>query len=202
MIPVVLKPEYPEFDRQVRSPGQKFLAENPNPTSRQFKSKNYWSRALPELHAAYAGICAYTAMYLPDRGSVDHYKPKTLFPRLAYEWSNFRLANGKVNSTKGNSADILDPSEIGEDWFFLDVPSCLIRANPNLQKDERVRVNQTINSLRLNDDDTYVEERCNILVAYARRHISIEFLEERYPFIAKEILRQNLQDELRRLFKL
>ncbi len=202
MIPVSLKSEYPEFDAQVRQPGKTFLEATPSPTSAQFKRKNYWTRSLAELHAAYSGICAYTSMYLPDRGSVDHYWPKTAYPELAYEWSNFRLANGRINSTKGNSLDVLDPFDIGDDWFCLDIPSCLIRANAELGRAVTLRINRTINSLRLNSDDTHVQERCNILIALAKGDVMYQFLEQRYPFLAREIDRQGLRDQLAAIFKL
>ena len=63
-------------------------------------------------------------------------------------------------------------------------------------------INTTINSLRLNDDDYYVQERCNILIDYAKGEVSLNFLKRRYPFIAKEVVRQNLGADLALLFKL
>jgi hypothetical protein len=203
MIRVDPAPEYPDFDGQVRVPGAAFLATCPTPTSEQFRKKNFWNRAARELHAAYSGICAYTAMYLPEQGSVDHFLPKSDYPDLAYEWSNFRLASGRVNSSKGNQIHILDPFDIENDWFYIDIPTCLLRPNPDLGKDLRARIKGTINSLRLNQDDNYVQERCNILIEYACGDISKNFLQRRYPFLAKEIDRQGLaQEALRELFKL
>jgi hypothetical protein len=192
MIRVILAPEYPNFEAEVRAPGTSFLLSCPNPTSEQFKRKNYWTRAAKDLHAAYSGICAYTAMYLPDQWSVDHFRPKSAFPSLAYEWTNFRLASGRVNSSKGNQTNIIDPVDVESDWFFLDIPSCLLRPNPNLDKATRSRINGTINSLRLNQDDNHVQERCNILMAFARGDILEGFLSRRYPFLSKEIVRQGL----------
>lgn len=195
-------PEYPGFDTEVRQRGAAFLATCPTPTSDQFKKKNYWTRAAKELHNAYRGICAYTAMYLPEQGSVDHFFPKTTYPHLAYEWSNFRLASGRVNSAKGHNTNILDPFTIEDDWFQMDIPTCLIRANPTLEKRVRSQVSETINSLRLNQDDNYVQDRCDILIDYARGDISLAFVRRRYPFLAKEVERQQLgQNELKALFK-
>lgn len=203
LIRVAQKPEYPGFDSQVRQPGAAFLSVCPNPTSEQFRKKNFWNRAAKELHAAYSGICAYTATYLPEQGSVDHFLPKTLNPELAYEWSNFRLASGRVNSCKSNQTNILDPFDVDNDWFEMDIPSCLLRAKAGLQSELRARINTTINSLRLNADDYYVQERCNILIDYAKGEISLSFLKRRYPFLAKEIGRQNLAlADLAVLFKL
>lgn len=203
MIRVTLKPEYPAFDVNVRRPGAEFLAICPTPTSEQFRKRNYWGRAARDLHAAYAGICAYTAMYLPEQGSVDHFLPKTTHPQFAYEWSNFRLASGRVNSSKGNQTNILDPFNIQDNWFYMDIPTCLLLPNPSLDKPLRNQIKSTINSLRLNQDDNYVQERCNILIDYASGDISVGFLQRRYPFLAKEVNRLGLdQQSLRRLFRI
>ena len=203
MIPVAPQNEYPGFDAQVRQPGAAFLLQCPNPSSKDFKKKNYWTRAAKEVHAAYAGVCAYTAMYLPEQGSVDHFFPTSTHPQLAYEWSNYRLASGRVNTTKSNQSDIVDPFEVQDDWFFIDIPSCILKPNPNLEKPIRARIAGTINGLRLNSDDAYVQERCNILMEYAREEIALGFLTRRYPFLAKELARQAIdQAELRVRFRL
>lgn len=202
MIRVTLAPEYPNFDVDVRRPGNTFLGACPNPTSKEFKKKNFWSRAARELNAAYSGICAYTAMYLPEQGTVDHFLPKSSHPHLAYEWRNYRLASGRVNNSKADQVNIIDPFEVEDDWFYMDIPACLLRPNPTLDNPLRNRIAGTINSLRLNLDDNYVQERCNILIEYARNDISADFLRRRYPFLSKEVVRQGFdQAMLRTVFK-
>ncbi len=203
MIGVALRPEYPNFDSEVRRPGAAFLSSCPNPTAREFKKNGLWAKAAKELHAAYAGVCAYTAVYLPQQnGTVDHFLPKAKYPNLAYEWNNYRLANAKVNNTKGDQEGIIDPFIVEDDWFFLDIPTCLLKANPTLDRELRIRINSTINSLALNSDDRYVQERCDILIEYAQSDVSLNHLERRYPFLAKEIKRQNIdQNRLKTLFK-
>lgn len=202
MIRVASAQEYANFDTEVRAPGKMFLATCPTPTSEQFRKKNFWNKAGKELHAAYSGICAYTAMYLPEQGSIDHFLPKSNYPHLAYEWTNFRLAGGRVNNSKGNQLDIIDPFQVENDWFCMDIPACLLKPNPALEKSLRNKIAGTINSLRLNQDDNHVQERCNILIEYAREDISKNFLQRRYPFLAKEVDRQGLgQQALRDLFK-
>ena len=201
MIPVPPQQEYAEFDIQVRQPGARFLADNPNPTSKDFKSKNFWSRASKPLHHAYSGICAYTAMYIMD-GSVDHYLPKVGNPLEAYEWRNFRLANPKVNNSKGDSIGVIDPFVVGDDWFRIDLPSCLIVPHPTLAKAVRISVNSTINILGLNREDTFVDERSDILQTYGRDEVSLDFLERRYPFLAREVVRHGGRDRIREVFKL
>ena len=83
----------------------------------------------------------------------------------------------------------------------MDIPTFLLKPNPALQQDLRGRISQTINSLRLNQDDNYVQERCNILIEFAREEISFGFVERRYPFLAKEVQRQGHNTaSLRQLF--
>lgn len=129
---------------------------------------------------------------LREHASVDHFHPKHLNPTLAYEWSNFRLAGRKVNTSKGSSTHIVDPFEVQNDWFHLDVPSCLVRANPALDRATRGRINATIDTLRLNADDSFVDERVTVLIEYANGDLSLAWLQRKQPFLAKEITRQGL----------
>jgi len=185
----------------VRKPGAAFLACNPAPTGKEFKKHAYWNKAASDLYTEYSGICAYTAMHMVYPESVDHFKPKSKYPALAYEWNNLRLCRGRVNVSKGDNDHLLDPFEVENTWFRLELPSCLIKAAPGLAHDIKVKVNSTLNTLRLNSDDSLVQERCNILLAYARKHISKEFLAERYPFLAFQIAHQGVDDALAAIFK-
>ncbi len=200
MIPVVRQPEYGDFDREVRQPGLAFLARTRRPTTVSFRRGNYWSRARPHLRAAYSGQCAYTTMYLVDGGAVDHFLPKAKYPRLAYEWTNYRLARQKVNGHKGNTEGVVDPFDVEVGWFVLRVPSCLICPGDELSGDLRRRVKTTINVLRLNADDLLVQERCNLLVELADGNVTMEFLDRWYPFLSTEVRRQDIEDDLRVVF--
>jgi hypothetical protein len=115
-------PEPPEFDAAVRRPGRRWLDEHP--ASRSFPP--HWRKVSAELEAAFHGRCAYTAMALMGPGTVDHFVSLDEDPTLAYEWHNFRHAAGWINSKKSalRSEQILDPCEIGDDWFELLLPGC------------------------------------------------------------------------------
>lgn len=202
MIPVTPRPEYQEFDSQVREPGSRFLRGNPHPSSKEFRKHNYWTRAAKNLHALYLSLCAYTATYLVDTGSVDHFRPKTKYPYLAYEWDNYRLARGKINTRKGDTEDVVDPFKVKSGWFVLDFPSCLIRPGDGLDKETKKSVNATINILQLNNDDGLVQERCDLLVDLARGDITMNFLDRRYPFLAIEVRRQRIEQRLSQVFKI
>ena len=200
MIPVTPQPEPPDFDARVRQPGVKFLKTNPHPSDRDFKKHNYWSKAAKNLHKAYRGCCAYTTLCLVDKGSVDHFRPKTKYPYLAYEWDNYRLARQKINARKSNTEEIVDPFRVQIGWFVLDLPSCLIRPGDGLGRDVRKKINSTINILQLNADDRLVQERCDLLVHLADGDITMNFLDQRYPFLSSEVKRQGVENRLKVLF--
>ncbi len=199
MIPVVPQPEPATFAAKVRIPGKAFIAKNPNPTNEDFRKAKaqYWNASLEDLSKAYKNICAYCCFYLPMESSVDHFKPKTKHPTLAYEWSNFRLAHSKINGYKGNSETVLDPFHIQADWFILDLANFYVKANPASPVAVRAQVDQTIRVLRLNLDQSLVKFRFAIVRDYSKGDISMNFLEMRYPFIAAELKRQGKQDSIK-----
>ena len=201
MIRVVRRPEYGDFDAEVRQPGLAFLARRPKPTSAEFSKKNYWTKARPHLHAAYSGQCAYTTMYLVEGGSVDHFLPKALYPQWAYEWHNYRLARQKINVRKGDTKDVVDPFDVQPGWFVLHMPSCLIKAGPKLKPSVRKKVNATINILQLNADDLLVQERCDLLVSLAEGDVTMAFLDRWYPFLSSEVRRQDREGVLAEIFR-
>ena len=107
MIKVVPAPESATFDSKVRQPGLRALA-------RKGKIRPYWTRALDDLMAAYHEICAYSCFRIhPITGarSADHFAPKPKDRDNIYEWSNYRLVCSRLNSSKRDFGDVLDPFE-------------------------------------------------------------------------------------------
>ena len=196
MIPVAQQPEPHEFDKRVRQPGKAFLAANPSK-----KPRNFWNRAIDHLHKAYEGICAYTCVYIPHQGSVDHFLPQSRYRDLAYEWSNYRLATEKVNSHKGESTDIIDPFIVQKGWFVIDFPSCLIRPALGLSQGIAEQVEKTTRISKLNTYDYFVQERCDIVIDFLDGHMSFAYLSRRYPFLAAEISRQGGKEALGAIFR-
>jgi len=199
VIGVALQPEPNNFDSDVRVPGNRLLQRHQNITGRKIKS--YWKNISHDLHAAYQGICSYSCMYIMPPGSVDHFLPKTQYPDLSYEWSNYRLASQRVNQHKSDSTDVIDPFNVQPGWFVLDFPSCLVRPSEGLPDLITEQIENTISALKLNDDDTLVQERCDIMLMYAEGIVEIGFLSRRYPFLALEIERQNIQETVSNIFK-
>lgn len=200
MIPVALKPEPVGFDKQVRQKGKKFLDEHGVP-DKSSGFPRYWRDIIDDLHRLYDGICAYTCIYLVSSGTVDHFLPKSKYPNLAYEWNNYRLASDTINQRKGEREDILDPFLVQPGWFTMDFPSCLIKISNLIPSEYAQRAACTIDILKLNNDDRLVQERCDIIMDYVERNVTLVFLEKRYPFIATEIKRQALVEGIERIFK-
>lgn len=155
-----------------------------------------------EIYEAYQRICAYSCMYIPTpAGTIDHFIPKTQRADLAYEWDNLRLALHRMNTYKGDRTDIVDPFSVGPGWFTLDFPSCLVRPGPGLTIEQTQAVEITISALKLNDDDSLVQERCDVMVMFATGDVGLGFLQRRYPFLAAEVTRQDIALTARDIFK-
>ena len=201
MIPVREQPEPADFDNRVRQPGLQFLHKSGRSGQPTTRLPNFWKRIKRELHGAYGGICAYTCMYLVGTGSVDHFLPKKANPWSAYEWSNYRLSSDIANSRKGEHTGILDPFQIGSQWFELVFPGCLVVPGQKLPRSRVPAAKRTIELLKLNDNDDLVQDRCNIVMCLRDGLVQLGFLEQRYPFIADELKRQDLLVGLRSLFR-
>lgn len=63
-----------------------------------------WSALKDTLEGLSAGKCWYTeARDKVSYWQVDHYRPKSVYPWLAFEWANMRLCGGKPNLRKLNN---------------------------------------------------------------------------------------------------
>lgn len=199
MIPVTPKPEPSNFNQKVRRRGKQFLKQHGIP-AKSSGFRNYWTEIVSDLHHLYDGICAYTCIYLVSSGTVDHFLPKSKYPCLAYEWSNYRLTSAIINNRKGEE-DILDPFVVQSGWFKIEFPSCLVKIGDLIPRERVQKATHTINILKLNADDALVQERCDIIMHYVDGNVTLQFLERRYPFIAMEIRRQDLVNDIRDVFK-
>ena len=196
MIKVILAPEPSSFNDKVRIPGTLFLKSRSN----KKELGAFWQKALIDVNKAYKSLCAYTGSRIHCDQTIDHFLPKSLYPEHAYEWKNYRLCHARINQYKNNSIEILDPFEVEDGWFQLDFPSCLIFANPDLHVDIRNKINRTIDKLHLNKNESMIDFRLNIVLSYINNDLTIEYLDQYYPFVSKEIKRQKLTYSIRNVF--
>lgn len=199
MMRVTLAPEPDTFDERVRQPGLRALdrlarkLSVPKSDIPSSKLPDHWHRSLGDLLAAYNRICSYLCLYIP-RGtgarSVDHMVPKSLAWDRTYEWDNYRLACSLMNSRKGDAVHVLDPFEVEDGWFVLELVAFQVLPAGGLADPTATRVEDTIERLRLND-----EECCGAREEYAeeywRENVTLDYVARRAPFVANELRRQN-----------
>ncbi len=192
MMRVAPAPEPPHFEALVRRRGlsaiSELVGELPD-LPRRGKRRNkvaerreeipghayppLWRKALPDLLREYRHICAYTCFYIErvtGAPCVDHQVPKSRAWNLVYEWRNYRLSCALMNSRKGDAEGVLDPFEIGDDWFVLEVVSCRVLPGPGAVGEIRLRVEETLRILRLNDEICR-KNRQEHVDAYLKREI-------------------------------
>lgn len=215
MIPVTPADEPADFETRVRRPGldaiDEMIGKAPSRQRRGPKRKKiadkpedipsdrfptFWREALDDMLIAYDRRCAYLALHIEHgtgNPTVDHVIPKSKAWDLVYEWSNYRLAAGLINSKKGDIDGVLDPFEIGGDWFAMEFVAFQVVRGPGAIRDIAARVDDTIDKLGLNRD-----ECCKARQAYFDNYLDsadplpLAYLERRAPFVAREMRRQRL----------
>jgi hypothetical protein len=188
VIHVELQPEPDDFDARVRQPGLRALAAGAK------ELPPHWRHSIPELRKRYRSICAYLCIYVPrgtGAASVDHLAPKSRRREIAYEWSNYRFVCSLMNARKRDFEDVLDPMEVPDGWFTLDLSFLQVLPSATLDEPTRLRVQATIDRLKLNDEEC-LAARGEDLDWYWSGGMSFEMLEEKSPFVAKELQRQRL----------
>jgi hypothetical protein len=211
VIHVELAAEPPDFDAKVRRPGLDAIAElcgeapsraRPGPKRKQVaptreeipasKLPPFWRDALDDMLRAYNRICAYTCLYIEHvtgSASVDHVIPKSMRWDLVYEWSNYRLASALLNARKGALGSILDPFEIEDGLFQLDLEDYEVAPKPGLDTELADQIRHTIRALRLNDA-ACLKAREEYIEGYLSGDTSFRYVQRRAPFIARELRRQ------------
>ncbi len=215
MIHVYPADEPPGFDERVRIPGLRAIAElvgeEPEPSrtaGRRFqkiadhrqdirpqKFPAYWVEVLDDLMTAYRRICAFSCFRIhPVTGarSVDHMAPKSRAWDQVYEWRNYRLASSLLNARKRDFSAVLDPFEVEDGWFELELVGFQVRPAPGLDPETRAQIVATIERLGLDDFRT---SRARDAELYWSGEISFAVLMEESPFVAAELRRQGRLNE-------
>lgn len=93
-----------------------------------------------------------------------------------------------MNARKNDFGDVLDPFEVEDGWFELELVGFQVRPAPNLDPMTAARVEQTIVRLGLNDYE-FRQSRERDYDAVRDGHVTLEHLSEESPFVAREIRR-------------
>ncbi len=212
MIPVTLAPEPADFDAKVRQPGLAAIDELVGREPRLKRSgprrkrvaeteagisastfPPLWRAALDDMMTVYEQRCAYLAMFIEHTGNptVDHVLPKSLAWDKVYEWTNYRLCTGVVNSKKGDLVGLVDPVESEVGWFALNLATYRVVRGERAPAPLREKVDATLPLLNLRD---CCAQRRRYVTDYrlgpGNKGIDLSYLERRAPFIAAELRRQ------------
>ena len=79
--------------------------------------------------------------------------PKSKEWDQVYEWHNYRLACSLMNARKGDAASVLDPFEVEDGWFLLELVAFQVLPADDLDDPTAVAVEDTIKRLGLNDGE-------------------------------------------------
>ncbi len=186
MISVSPRPEPDTFEARVRAPGRQALAEDKNPLP------DYWRRCSRELLEAYDRICAYSCFHIPrvvGGATVEHFAPKSARRDLAYEWSNYRVVCALMNARKREFEDVLDPFEIDDDWFELELAFMQVRPAERLGERTTQAVLKTIDRLKLNDVEL-CRAREDWYDDWIGGQFTASYMARHAPFIYREAVRQ------------
>lgn len=146
------------------------------------------------LRAMQGWVCAYCLKELADGDEVEHFRPKSVYWWLAYDFSNYFLACHRCNrgSVKGTRFPLAEEAERTtwaardrlddeprlvadpvcdpvEDWFTVDVleGSCPVEVRPSVDRASRAFsvAQRSIEFFQLNQDVDLVQERSRAYVS-------------------------------------
>jgi hypothetical protein len=101
----------------------------------------------------------------------------------------YRLASALLNTRKGVVGSILDPFEIEDGVFQIDLDDYQVVPKPGLGTELADKIEHTIRTLGLNDA-ACLKARGEYIEGYRSEDTSFRYVERRAPFIARELRRQ------------
>lgn len=154
---------------------------------------------MPLLKAMTADHCAYCDGYPVGQMSVetiDHFRPKSTYPKLAYYWINLFLCCSRCQAAKKEnySRKLLKPDKLDYDFnrfFIINFASGQLQANPFASDKDKEMANYTINLLELNAKDICIFRRREIEhFDLVKKHKSEYFIDDfsyRYLFLGDDL---------------
>jgi hypothetical protein len=151
----------------------------------------YWTLVSDELCKCYRRICAYSCLYiefLTGAPSTDHFAPVSTSWDRVYEWDNYRLACQLINARKKAFDDVMDPFEVEEGFFALNLLALKVIPGPKAGSRRR-EVKATIERLGL-DGAVYRAALEDYWNNYFIAKVPLQLVERRAPFFVSELRRQ------------
>jgi hypothetical protein len=167
------KPE--GFVESVEKPGAAWLSKNA-----KGRPPSHWLKYRSKLAEAFNSLCGYSAMY-EAVGTVDHLISIDEDRSRAYDWKNYRFAAGWINSAKQSlkSTDLIDPFEVTNEWFEVQLPSMQLVLTAHVPVGERDRAQFVLDRLHLGHDERVVRQRREWFRMYQDGELTLEGLRRR-----------------------
>lgn len=172
--------------RDAEAAGARWLATHPDG-----RPPDKWGDFKPDLAEGFRNLCGYSALYEPV-GTVDHFVSCDEDRTRAYDWDNYRFSAAWLNSSKKSlsSTDVLDPFEVGDDWFEILLPSLQLVATDVIPPAFRERAERMLTRLHLGDDERVVRQRRAWYRYFTEGRISLDMLAEFAPLVARAVVKQ------------
>lgn len=176
-----------DFDAQVKTPGNAWLAANPSTP----RPPALWAPFTEALANGFDERCGYGAMFVPADGTVDHFLSVKHHRSLSYEWGNYRYVSAAINASKKNADDtVLDPYEVGDGWFEIILPSLQLRTTDRVPQAARAKAEFTLTRLKLRDGEKVIRQRRAWYRLYLDGKLTLDGLAQVAPLIAVAVRRQ------------
>ena len=122
---------------------------------------NHWRDFRDELSNRFFGKCGYCERRCDGTATVptvDHFRPRSRFPELTYEWTNWVFSCARCNEEKANrwpDSGFVDPcavplDERPESYLDFDDRTGEVIAQAGLTQAARVKAQNTIDDIGLN----------------------------------------------------
>lgn len=186
MMQFTLQPEPSQWDARCRKRGRKWLSDHPD----YDRPNDYWTEFENDLCNAFRQMCGYCVMVVM-KADMDHFLPVAHLKKegkdeLAYEWSNFRYGEGVLNQRKSDHL-VLDPFEVKDDWFEINLPSLQLLLTDKVPKSKRRIAKFTLEKLGLQHDEVVIRYRQKWFDMYRQRRLDLNGLYEVAPLIARAV---------------
>src|SRR5262249_11465783 len=154
---------------------------------------SYWLEVHTEIADSFKDLCAYTAMWLSHAGEIDHLVSIDEDRNRAYDWDNYRYCAGWFNKSKKGlrSSEILDPLQIGDDWFEILLPSLELVVTDRCPEAERSKAEFMLTRLQLGRGSHVMRSRRAFYKKYNEDNRNLEYLDQWAPLLARAIRKQN-----------
>ena len=120
-------------------------------------SDSRWLDYTDTMKVLFSHLCAFCEEEC--KGEIDHFRPKSKFPRKVYDWSNWLFSCHDCNGSKlakWPSCGYVNPCSMNpsmrpEVFFEFDHSVFMIFPKKNLVENKKKKAENTIRDLRLND---------------------------------------------------